>query len=259
LPTCQPPRRLPRARCCRRTTASTYFDRAALFDPAMCTDRRRPPFGLRPRIFVRQPRDRPYPLTSLGLRSSPQLLLLSALSLSPTSLLCLSWPPPTHRTATPECLSYRSGRCPRGLRPRVTPRRIVVQSATPSHRRVARAVFFAATAPPRRRPAFGRLRPCFDLLELHVSPTHLSDHAGDPSTTGSCERHRFPSAQAPPSWVTSSGEPPPWLTPQSNPPRRARAPSRLPVAPHCRQAGAGQATAGSVPWAPSPAQDGPRG
>jgi hypothetical protein len=133
------------------------------------------------------------------------------------------------------------------------------RSATPSHRRAARAVFFTATAPPRRRPAFGRLRPCFNLLELHVSPAHLFDHFGDPSTTGSCGRHRFPSARAPPSWVTSFGKPPPWPTPQSSPPRHARAPSRLPVAPHRQQAGAGQATAGSVPWAPSPAQDGPRG
>jgi hypothetical protein len=229
----------------------------------MCADRRRPPFGPRPRIFVCQPRDRPYPLASLGLRSSPRLLLLSALLLSPTSLLCLSWPPPTHRTATPECLSCRSGRClhrcPHGIRPRVTPRRTVVWSATPSHRRAARAVFFAATTPPRRRPTFGQLRPCFDLLELHVGPAHLSDHSGDPLTTGSCGRHRFPSARASPSWVTSSGEPPPWSTPQSSPPRHARAPSHLPVAPHRRQADAGQATAGSVPWALSPARDGPRG
>jgi hypothetical protein len=160
--------------------------------------KRRPPFGPRPRIFVHQPRDRPYTLASLGLRSSPRLLLLSALSLSTTSLLYLSWPPPTHRTATPECPSCRSGRClrrcPRGLRPRVTPRRTMVWSATPSQHRATRVVFFAATAPPRRWPAFDRLRPCFDLLELHVGPTHLSDHSGDPSTTGSCSYHRFPSA-----------------------------------------------------------------
>jgi hypothetical protein len=176
------------------TTASS--DRAhPLLPPDHC---RRPPFGLRPRIFVRQPCDQPYLLASLGLRSSPRLLLLSALSLSPTSLLCLLWPPPTHRTTTPECLSCRSRRrlhrCPRGLRPRVTPRRTVVRSATPSHCRTTRAVFFVATVPPHRRPAFGWLRPCFDLLELQVGPAHLSDHSGDPSTTGSCGRHRFPSA-----------------------------------------------------------------
>jgi hypothetical protein len=126
------------------------------------------------------------------------------------------------------------------------PHRNVVRSATPSCRRAARAVFFAARAPPRRRPASGRVCPCFDLYKLHVGPTHLSDHSGDPSTTGPCYRHPFPSARAPPSWVTSSGEPPPWPTPQSSPPRRARAPSHLLDAPCRRQAGAGRAAASAA-------------
>jgi hypothetical protein len=113
----------------------------------------------------------------------------------------------------------------------------------------------ASTPTARLRPAPPLLQP----LKLHVGPAHLSDHCGDRSSTGSCSRHRFPSARAPPSWVTSSGEPPPWPTPQSSPPHHARAPSRLPVAPRRRQAGAGQASAGSMPWAPSPARDGPQG
>jgi hypothetical protein len=184
---------------------------------------------------------------------------VSTLELGPTTIIVLpilvpDRTAPISCVATPELLSLHHPPRHRAIpwRPRVTPRRTMVWSATPSHRRATRAVFFAARAPPRRRPASGQVRPCFDLHELCIGPAHLSDHSGDPSITGLCCHHRFPSARAPPSWVTSSGEPPPWQIPQSSPPRHARAPSHLPDAPCHRQARASRAAASTATATPRP-------